>query len=131
VALELYNPRPSAREGDMRTRLFLAAVLAVSAVSGVLAEPLNVEKLLRDYGKNESFDHPYLLGITQGLEVANDELLERKQPRMFCIPSRLTFTGEQSHGVLKRFVELCPPMGQALIPVAMLEALKEAFSCGK
>jgi hypothetical protein len=115
----------------MHTRLFLAAALAVSAVSGVLAETLNVQKFMQDYGKNESFDYPYLLGITQGLEVANGELLERKQPRMFCIPSRLTFTGEQSHGVLKRFVEIYPPMEKALVPVAMLEALKEAFPCGK
>ena len=115
----------------MLTRLVLAVALVASSVSGAWADPLNVEKFLRDYGKNELFDFPYLLGITQGLEVANDELLERKQPRMFCIPSRLTFTGEQSLGVLKRFVERYPPMEKALVPVAMLEALKEAFPCGK
>jgi hypothetical protein len=115
----------------MRTCSFLAAVLAVSAVSGALAEPLTVEKFLRDYGKNELFDFPYLLGIAQGLEVANDELVERNQPRMFCIPSKLTFTGEQSHVILKRFVERYPPMEKALVPVAMIEALKEAFPCGK
>jgi hypothetical protein len=84
---------------------FLAAVLAGILVPNAFAEPLNVEKFLKEYGKNEFFDHPYLLGITQGLEVANDELLERKQPRTFCIPSKLTFTGEQSHEILKRFVE--------------------------
>jgi hypothetical protein len=115
----------------MGARTILVAVLVVTSVSGVFAEPLTVEKFLRDYGKNESFDLPYLLGITQGLEVANDELLEHKQPRMFCIPSRLTFTKEQSHGVLKRFVDRYPPMEKALVPVAMLEALKEAFPCGK
>ncbi len=65
----------------MRTRLFLAALIAVSTVPVVSAEPLTVEKFLRHYGKNESFDHPYLLGITQGLEVANDELWDQKQPR--------------------------------------------------
>ncbi len=115
----------------MRIRLFLAAAFAGCSALGAMAEPLNVEKFLRDYGKNEFFDHPYLLGITQGLEVANDELVERKQQRIFCIPSRLTFTGEQSHEVLKRFVERYPPMQKALVPVAMLEALKETFACGK
>jgi hypothetical protein len=113
----------------MPIRSFSVAMLFVSSVSSALAEPLDVEKFLRDYGKNESFDHPYLLGITQGLEVANDELLEHKQPRMFCIPSRFAFTGEQSHKVLKRFVERYPPMEKALVPVAMLEALIETYPC--
>ncbi len=115
----------------MRTRLFLAAAIAISAVPDVMADPLTVEKFLRGYGKNEFFDLPYLLGITQGLEVANDELIEHKQLRIFCIPSRLTITGEQSHEILKRFVEHYPPMEKALVPVAMLGALKEAFPCGK
>lgn len=115
----------------MSPRSFLVAILFVSSASSALAEPLDVETFLKDYGKNEPFDHPYLLGITQGLEVANDEFLERKHPRMFCIPSRLTFTGEQSHAILRRFVERYPPMEKALVPVAMLEALKEAFPCGK
>ncbi|MGJ0509722.1 MAG: hypothetical protein ACR652_21885 [Methylocystis sp.] len=92
---------------------------------------LHPQGLLRGYGRNEFFDLLYLLGITQGLEVANDELMERKHPRMFCIPSRLAFTGEQSHEILKRFVERYPPKEKALVPVASLEALKEAFPCGK
>ena len=115
----------------MPTRSFLVAMLFVSLVSSAFAEPLNVEKFLKGYGKNEFFDLPYLLGITQGLEVANDALVEHKQPRMFCIPSRLAFTGEQSHEILKRFVERYPPMEKALVPVAMLEALKETYPCGR
>jgi outer membrane protein assembly factor BamD (BamD/ComL family) len=115
----------------MRTFLFLAALITVSSTSLATADPLTVERFLRDYGKHESFDYPYLLGITQGLEVANDELIEHKQSRMFCIPSKLAFTGEQSRDILKRFVERYPPMEKALVPVAMLEALKEAFPCEK
>lgn len=50
----------------MLTGLFLAAGLTGSSVSGVLAEPLRGEKFLRDFGKNELFDHPYLFRQNTG-----------------------------------------------------------------
>lgn len=54
-------------DGDMRTRLFLAAAIAISAVPDLMADPLTVE----GNGKNDFLDLP---GLDLALETRGNEV---------------------------------------------------------
>lgn len=77
----------------------------------------------------------YVIGYTDGLNLANGILqAERMQP-MFCMPSSGSrtllgsVTGVQSIDIVMNFLQRNPQRRHELTAVLVVEAFKEAFPC--
>ena len=76
----------------------------------------------------------YVIGYTDGLNLANALLKQAGQPEMFCMPSNGnnvlgSITGVQSVDIIMGYLQRNPQRRHGHAPVLIVEAFKEAFPC--
>jgi hypothetical protein len=119
----------------MRLKSFIASLVAGYAFTGTAHadEPYQTaNQLIHSYYTND-FDREmasFGLGeMASGMTAMNVELSANNRPPLYCLPSKLSLTGEQAFNILEDYVGRNPRIGDGPVPLALLLALENVFPC--
>jgi hypothetical protein len=113
----------------MRAHWILAVVSVVLSATPASAE-LSAQDLLKMFGGSEDTSaRLYFRGMLHGFAWSNTVLISRKESKLYCEPSTITLTDEQSLDILRRYVQAEPKRGTYPVPMMMIKSLQEAFPC--
>jgi hypothetical protein len=89
-------------------------------------------QLIRSYYKNDFNREMASFGLgkmASGMTAMNVELSANNRPPLYCLPPKLSLTGEQAFNILTDYVKRNPPIGDGPVPLALLLALETVFPC--
>jgi hypothetical protein len=102
---------------------FLAGILLTFNA----AAALSYQQLLED--SNTHWSRMYLLGIHNGIHIANTQLLLDGRKRMYCMPENVQVDSKLLYGLLERYVANSPKAQGMRVDWMLLYALMKEYPC--
>jgi hypothetical protein len=131
---DIFDPQSAVAVLCLTTWIRWPAVALMMAVAATLSTSATAEKISASEAieKIESRDEPtisFVFGIYTGIYRANESLIAKHQPSLYCPPTIFVADGPNVIDILESFVNRFPASKQQPVGVVMLDALVSVFPC--
>jgi len=103
-------------------------ILSATPVHGE-ANANKIIEILDAGGQNATITTFWLSGVENGTSWVNATLFQKGQKRLYCVPSTLSLTHDQTARIFRDFVKANPIYGSAPAGMVMLHAMVSTFPC--